>query len=363
MKTRIAALAALMLLLLTSGAPVHAYPMWAREYKVTCTTCHTAPPALNLFGEMFTANNFVFPGRKKSLNKPFPFPVSVVGVFEYEKEVGGSEEGPVMEELELFSGDSFRVGRNPNYFGSYFIQTLALHKAGGGDAGDLDQAFVTLPIAGQRGQWALGVGQMISSVYQYNHHTELFEEGIYAMTRGAGGFAPGEDLPGIRLDYFSERGLGTAEGDYVSLMLPFQGQLAFNANARLGTPNGMAANYFHRWKRSSAGVQTWINGDSHIVGFTGTLRPTPKWNMILAVSQNSAPHDDGVQISAQVDYFPTAYLALMLRGEGGGGRRRLEGVAIGLHLYPEPTRTVHFSLQHFQFKGERATLALAIIEL
>lgn len=40
----------------------HAIPAFARKYAVTCTTCHTAPPRLNTFGERFLENGYQLPG-------------------------------------------------------------------------------------------------------------------------------------------------------------------------------------------------------------------------------------------------------------------------------------------------------------
>lgn len=39
-----------------------AIPAFARKYAMTCTTCHTAPPRLNTFGERFLENGYQLPG-------------------------------------------------------------------------------------------------------------------------------------------------------------------------------------------------------------------------------------------------------------------------------------------------------------
>lgn len=40
----------------------YAIPAFARKYDVSCTTCHTAPPRLNTFGERFLENGYQLPG-------------------------------------------------------------------------------------------------------------------------------------------------------------------------------------------------------------------------------------------------------------------------------------------------------------
>ncbi len=42
--------------------PALAIPVFARKYQTSCTTCHTAWPKLNPFGEAFRRNGFRFPG-------------------------------------------------------------------------------------------------------------------------------------------------------------------------------------------------------------------------------------------------------------------------------------------------------------
>ncbi|MDX2369128.1 MAG: hypothetical protein QNK36_12105, partial [Colwellia sp.] len=49
--------AALLLLSMVIKAP-HAMPVFARQYNVPCSTCHSAFPRLNDFGEQFIKNNF-----------------------------------------------------------------------------------------------------------------------------------------------------------------------------------------------------------------------------------------------------------------------------------------------------------------
>ena len=54
-------LSSLVLVLLWSGQ-ARAIPAFARKYQTSCTTCHTAWPMLNPYGEAFRRNGFRFPG-------------------------------------------------------------------------------------------------------------------------------------------------------------------------------------------------------------------------------------------------------------------------------------------------------------
>ncbi len=49
-------------LALALSEQAQAIPAFARKYQTSCTTCHTAWPVLNPFGEAFRRNGFRFPG-------------------------------------------------------------------------------------------------------------------------------------------------------------------------------------------------------------------------------------------------------------------------------------------------------------
>lgn len=57
------------LFLLFSASDTEAVSQWARKYKVACTTCHTAFPRLNYFGEKFMRNGYQWPGEASDGDK------------------------------------------------------------------------------------------------------------------------------------------------------------------------------------------------------------------------------------------------------------------------------------------------------
>lgn len=65
MRNRIAALAlcvfAICLISQFLASPALAVSQWSRKYEVACTTCHTAFPRLNYYGEQFMLNGFQLP--------------------------------------------------------------------------------------------------------------------------------------------------------------------------------------------------------------------------------------------------------------------------------------------------------------
>jgi hypothetical protein len=75
-------LLALLFLLPALTTPARAIPVFAREYNLSCQSCHSGFPRLNAFGLAFKANNFRIPGGEKSAvmawQKTIPLAVQIV---------------------------------------------------------------------------------------------------------------------------------------------------------------------------------------------------------------------------------------------------------------------------------------------
>jgi hypothetical protein len=56
------------------GEPI---PAFARKYRTTCSTCHTAAPKLNVLGEAFRLNGYRFPENDALLRRDNPVPLGV----------------------------------------------------------------------------------------------------------------------------------------------------------------------------------------------------------------------------------------------------------------------------------------------
>ncbi|MFQ5889380.1 MAG: hypothetical protein ACE5JR_04930 [Gemmatimonadota bacterium] len=60
---------------LSSELAVGEIPAFARKYRTSCSTCHTAAPKLNVFGEAFRLNGYRFPENDKLFRKDRPVPL------------------------------------------------------------------------------------------------------------------------------------------------------------------------------------------------------------------------------------------------------------------------------------------------
>jgi hypothetical protein len=63
------------LLALYPAGAARAIPAFARKYRTSCSTCHTAPPKLNVLGEAFRLNGYRFPDNDALLRRDQPIPL------------------------------------------------------------------------------------------------------------------------------------------------------------------------------------------------------------------------------------------------------------------------------------------------
>src|SRR4051794_11423024 len=79
-----AAVWALLALWGTTG-PARGLPVFARQYHVACSMCHSLPPRLNTFGYAFQANHFNWPGPDAPKKAKFGayLPITAIGTASY----------------------------------------------------------------------------------------------------------------------------------------------------------------------------------------------------------------------------------------------------------------------------------------
>src|SRR5262249_17891658 len=143
--------------LLLASRPSDALPKFAREYAVGCESCHSVPPRLNAFGLAFQANHFNWPGgnppsSSSALKAILP---SATVAFHTVDDRTHSKTSTQFEELQLFFAGGFRVGMKPP--GGYMVETLVATREE--SAGNMEEAFASVPVAGRRGQLAFTAGQ------------------------------------------------------------------------------------------------------------------------------------------------------------------------------------------------------------
>jgi len=369
--------------------PAHALPKFARQYGVSCGTCHSIPPRLNPFGLAFQASYFNWPGgskAKKSLRQAFP--VSGLAIASLEDNHTTGDTTAKFRYLFLHASEGFRVGTAGN--GGFFLKALAA-ATGDEDEGQLEQAFLALPLAA-KGRLSVVAGQFTPLMYQWDPINRLTSSTPLAAAKavssevtevqsgggnggggpyggyggggygGGGGGGGGADAfafsftrptPGVRLDFFSGRGAASADGTYVSLGVPFRGQLAFNDNAHLGGARGLFLHAFKRRGHSSLGVLGYKNGGRHLEGITGTHQVAPKVYLLVLGALGHDEAGSTRRFSAEAEYVANHRLALTGRLDLLGGAQNDVAPTLAVTYYPLKLPVLRLTAEATQQKGNR----------
>ena len=168
---------------------------------------------------------------------------------------------------EIFAADGFAADGARR--GGYFIDTHATY-GGGGRVGALDDAYVALPIAGKCGQLSLLLGQATPLLYQADPINFLTDTAPAPLAAASGDCAPAQPTPPIRMGYFARRSADSADGNYLSVSVPFAGALALNRTARLGKFGRIFAHAFHREGYAMIGLMRFQHGRNSLTGLVGS---------------------------------------------------------------------------------------------
>ena len=374
------------------AAPASALPLFTRQYRVKCATCHTSPPHLNRVGRTFLANNFNFPGGKQAGGT---VPLSVLADFSYRKDIshaggGADREQTSFRNLFLLTGGTFPIAGRRR--GTYFIKTLITRSLSESPAGSLGQAYVFLPVS-REGRVTVGFGNTAPVMYQWNLANSLSENlplalstgvgnlpggssggggpypygGPFPLTASGGGaaahpFSLGTPAPSVRLDYFSHRGQGTADGLYASVVVPFEGTLEFNDGTHLGSANGVFFNVWMRQGSWSAGPYVWTKAGHSLSGLIATYDVGSRLYLLGVFGAFVDEAGSGRLLSLEADWIPHPQLAVFLRLDHAAGSMPADGVDAGISFYPEPNHIVRFFLEANRVRGRRAWLAGARLQ-
>jgi len=349
--------------LMLAESPGYALPVFARRYGETCQKCHSIAPRLNAFGLAFQANHYNWPGGKppaaKSRQKSglAALPISGLATFSVEDSRTDHKTTANFRDLELFAANGFGLGQQRR--GGYFVDVIGATTDEDERAGNLEKAFVTLPVLGRRGQGALTVGQFIPLSYQWDPNNQLTETLPFALADDVDGFSFTDPVPGLRAEYFDHAGQENADGNYVSVGVPFEGSLALNRHSRWGNARGVFAHGFRRWGYSSVGLFGFTHAGNHLEGIIGTHQL--RKNLYL-LGVGAIGHDDeGAtrRLAVQGDYVISPRLAVTADLEALGGHQNDVGGIAAITYYPLKLPVLRLSAEMVQRKGDR-TFALFV---
>jgi len=338
-----------------------ALPLYSRRYNVPCETCHSVAPRLNHFGLAFQANHFRWPGGDPPVvrNTLAAVPVSGLAIASHYDNRTFHITTSDFNTLELFTSNSFTLG-GADRAGGYFIDYFAIVKSG--QAGELDNAFVSVPVAGMQGQLALTAGQFEPMSYQFDTLNNLTRSLPSALNNTANAFSFIHAVPGLRLEYYDRRGSANPTGNYVSLGVPFDGQLEWNDQSRLySTTRGAYVHAFHRWGEDSAGLFGYERSGSHLVGLLGTKTVATNLHLLAAESSAHDPFGSTDNLSLQAEYVFNPQLALTGRVESvrGASLHRTNFPVMAVTGYPFKLKILRLTGETIQAPGNRSIAVYA----
>ena len=337
--------------------PANALPKWTREYGMPCAGCHTVAPRLNQFGRAFQANNFSFPGSQLSIRKG-ALPVSGIALFQSERNLTERRNVTGFRSLKLFVVDPIHLGGTRS--GVYYANPIVLSEDSARRSGSVDDLFLTLPIAGSRGQWTATAGQWMPMLSQWSGHNLFTRSSPAALDLGNGEFSFAGHVPGIRIDYFDRRGAGTADGNYIGMGLPFEGHLDLSRGSRIGDGRGFFIHGFRRSGPTSVGGFGFLNGgSSRLAGLMWTRDFGSDYALwvIGGIGRNELGNTRRASVEADRYFGNRLALTGRLDFIGGAGREMAAAAAVTLFPFKEPI--MRATLELTQRRGNRSIALLA----
>jgi hypothetical protein len=157
----------------------------------------------------------------------------------------------------------------------------------------------------------------------------------------------------VRAEYFDHAGLENADGNYVTVGVPFEGSLALNSHSRWGSAHGVYAHGFRRWGYSSVGLFAFTHAGNHLEGLIGTHQL--RKNLYL-LGVGALGHDDAGstrRLAVEGEYVSSPRLAFTADLEALGGHQNDVGGIAAVTYYPLKLPVLRLSAEMVQRKGDR----------
>jgi hypothetical protein len=339
-----------LVLLAGTTTSASATPQFAREYRVSCSHCHVAPPRLNQVGENFLARGYRFDDA--ALASRATVPLAVWNTFDVEYRRASDLTKGFFSRVEVISGGPLR------WTGSaYFIELRALsQQIGAGNrllnrSGRFEDAFVSLPLGSRSGITAT-VGQFRAlSQVDVSRRLSLseplaFSTGIpdrrAAQTprlTGLRGFSPSGRQPAVRLMHQRRTGTQAADGWYTAATVPLTGELtlpfsdaaSFELEAR---PKGVFGETYYRSGMTSIGGHAFAGDRRGLAHVVVTSDFAARWSAIGAVGFDRARGSTSARLSVGGEYAvgPRLVAGGRLDHRSGAGRRPAVLAYVDSHL-------------------------------
>lgn len=290
-----------------------------RDYKLTCSSCHTQPPKLNAYGEEFVRNGYSIPDKPRRETPPASAWVSA--------QLMNSDTQPgtyrtVPNRIELIS-----AGKSGDM--AYFVEWRALSKEllGDGSYRDRSGRFEDLFVVFDLESAGLQIGQF-RMLSQIDVSRRLFLSEPAAFSTSLAGEADPDprtaSLRGFSLSGRAPavRALFEGEGWAAAVTVPFPGEFSVPLTAEAqdtasfefeGVPKGVFAEAYLRSGQDTLGIHAFSgNNDRTLVGIAAQRNIGDLWfEGGVSRAELGSTHEWRYSVSA--DWIPREEAALGLR--------------------------------------------------
>src|SRR5262249_23100508 len=142
-------------------------------------------------------------------------------------------------------------------------------------------------------------------------------------------------------------------GNYVTVGVPFEGHLALNSHASLGSPHGVFAHGFRRWGYSTVGLFGFIHAGNHLEGVIGTRALSRNLYLLGAGAVGHDQEGATRRLGLQGEYVASPRFALTADLEWLGGHQNDLGGIAAITYYPLKLSVLRLTAEMVQRKGDR----------
>lgn len=333
---------------LTIPATAEMIPYFARQYDLSCSTCHVSPPKLNNFGEDFRLNAYRLPQRQKQTT--IPFAVWISGRSEHIPDSEVDQIKSFLNRVEVISGGTIGTERL-----SYFVEwrALSFENTGDGTLRDRSGRFEDIFVAADFGKFELTAGQFrLINQTDVSTRPGLSEPvALAGSLPGYGGgssrmqslrrFAPSARSPALRLSYSGA--VAGSRNWTTSVAVPFPGEFSIPLTRDARThasnefeinPKGVVVESFIHSGVTSYGGHVFIRNSGHYLAnavAAGSYRQF-YWTAIAGIENFDTQMF--TRWSAEALFAPNRYAAF--------GTRIEERTSDGLNAALIPFVNAHF---------------------
>lgn len=375
---------AALVLLPGSALPVSATPQFAREYRVSCSHCHVAPPRLNQVGENFLARGY----RVDDAALPqsgTTVPLAVWNTFDVEYRRASDLTKGFFSRVELISAGPMRWPGS-----AYFVELRALsEQIGGGNrllnrSGRFEDAFVSMPIGPRSGvTFTAGQFRALTQV-DVSRRLSLSEPVAFsasipdrqparsARLTSLRAFSPSGRQPGMRVMYQRRGSTNAADGWYGAITLPLTGELTLPftdaASFELETrPKGVFGETYYRAGMTSIGGHAFAGNVRGLANVVATSDLSGRLAVMGAVGFDRTRGLTSARVSVGGEYvlMPRLVAGSRIDHRTGSGRNPAVLAYVDAHVPFGPSafrQAVRLQFeQTLQRNAFRSTLALSHI--